>query len=1672
MKARSYLFLFFMVCTFMSLDAQITGTVFRDYNINGVKDSNEPVIAGVIVTAYNASGVCGTTTSTSTGASNYSLTGCGSGPVRVEFTIPTPGSCNLNGAVDFTSGGGANYGSSVQFANGNSSNVNFALNAPEDYFNPAENPKLYVPCYINGDPANANVAAADAFVGVNYDASSPTQYVATVGEIGSTWGVAYSKQAQKIFTGAFLKRHVGMGPLGSGGIYLIDPITNTVTNWLDLDAIGIATRGTGTYTGPGPLGPNVPYSPVIGTNAERDLGNGLDQPSYDAPAYAQIGRLSLGDVDISDDGRYLFVMNLYDKTVYRIDLVDPANPQAPTIANVGTRVTSWAVPSPGCANGTHRPFALEFARGNLFVGLVCTAESGGTNTDLDGYVYQVTNFTAGTYSTLFSIPLDYDKGYASSHFGDIPAAEATKGWFPWSDDASFTADYYLDAHPQPMLSDIVFDSDGSLILAFMDRLGHQLGWNNYNPHNTNLVVTTVGGDLLRAYYNPSSCTYELESNGKEGPSSPKPATGGANNGEGPGGGEFYYRDCYSCDPDGFHQETTQGGIAVALGSGEVAVAVIDPSQLDSAGLTWYNNTTGTDTKDYELYFTGNSNSPPPSGTFSKANGLGDMEVSGTAAPIEIGNRVWADTDGDGIQDADEAPIAGVTVQLIQGTTVIATATTDASGNYYFSSAAGTNTASAIYSISQLDPNMTYIVRIPNVQGGSKQAALGANSLTVANVGGAGQPDVRDSDGTAVGDNAEVTVLTTDIAIAGANNHTFDFGFGPVACVTPTATAASTNPTCAGSTAQNNGIITISGFTMGQRYQYTSGATFSGTATPASITAIPVGGVIVNTLPNTTQQYTVRIYDATDDVCFLDRVVSITAAVCGDCNCTDMIYLNDETGDVVHKFSLDATSGSLSEIGSPWLDNPPGINNPHGIAIDLNGFVYIASAGNPIVNPPWDSHFNGGKVFKLQADGTMINPNPDPTAVNFTEWNANWGTENGILYVPNAVDETVDAYELCSGTYIGSMFAVNNGGDVQTWGFYVENGKWYWPNQSDGGVFTGSTDLNLYTIPATNSGVVLFNHGINPDIFLSATPLGMTRDAAGNFYIIRGAIGGGAAEIRKYNPAGTFITSVSDNSGSANATNGLPGFYGARGIAYSKMTNKLYIGSFENCVSVFDTDLVQQTALNIGNPTNGRPKGIGILTECCPTVANETIDKVVCSNGNGEKVFLQNLLDCGEGTIGEGNWVEVTNTSGGNIEFNECDLSITVNGSGCATYTLSKISPSGGNQQCGPFSITLNICTEVPSATVAGAQGTCTGANPNNDAIINITAAMNANQAGVSTGATYSGPAYGNVANIDISGGSGSFTGRMHNTQYTVRIFNGSNDCYVDYTVTTPTIVCCALTVVCTPQPQTNCSPVNGSASVVASNAVGTVTYLWSSGETTSTISNKAAGTYTVTVTDGGVSGCSRTCEAVIANQANAPTCTITVNNQPSCANLTGGDITVVPSPAGTYTYTWSDNGAATATRTGLTGGTYTVTITNTTTNCTGVCNVTLDTPMNCCNIAAIVPQNIECIDNGTPALITDNRIRFSAQVTNTNTSLTGYNVTINGGTTITPNMNVPYGVTQFTLGVGTAGGGATFTVTVTDSATPGCTQTFQVVDPGNCAPVIPECPPVKCGTATIQVNGN
>ncbi len=61
--------------------------------------------------------------------------------------------------------------------------------------------------------------------------------------------------------------------------------------------------------------------------------------------------------------------------------------------------------------------------------------------------------------------------------------------------------------------------------------------------------------------------------------------------------------------------------------------------------------------------------------------------SGFKQVVQIGDTLWYDWDGDGVQDADEPGIAGVVVELDNGSCTVGgdcpTATTDANGNYFF-----------------------------------------------------------------------------------------------------------------------------------------------------------------------------------------------------------------------------------------------------------------------------------------------------------------------------------------------------------------------------------------------------------------------------------------------------------------------------------------------------------------------------------------------------------------------------------------------------------------------------------------------------------------------------------------------------------------------------------------------------------------------------------------------------------------------------------------------------------------------------------------------------------------------------------------------------------------------------------------------------------------------------
>lgn len=74
-------------------------------------------------------------------------------------------------------------------------------------------------------------------------------------------------------------------------------------------------------------------------------------------------------------------------------------------------------------------------------------------------------------------------------------------------------------------------------------------------------------------------------------------------------------------------------------------------------------------------------------TGASAAGINDPNVDAgiISTRAALGNYVWLDTNGDGIQDANEKGISGVTVILYaaDGVTVVASTITDADGKYYF-----------------------------------------------------------------------------------------------------------------------------------------------------------------------------------------------------------------------------------------------------------------------------------------------------------------------------------------------------------------------------------------------------------------------------------------------------------------------------------------------------------------------------------------------------------------------------------------------------------------------------------------------------------------------------------------------------------------------------------------------------------------------------------------------------------------------------------------------------------------------------------------------------------------------------------------------------------------------------------------------------------------------------
>ncbi len=139
-----------------------------------------------------------------------------------------------------------------------------------------------------------------------------------------------------------------------------------------------------------------------------------------------------------------------------------------------------------------------------------------------------------------------------------------------------------------------------------------------------------------------------------------------------------------------------------------------------------------------------------------------------------------------------------------------------------------------------------------------------------------------------------------------------------------------------------------------------------------------------------------------------------------------------------------------------------------------------------------------------------------------------------------------------------------------------------------------------------------------------------------------------------------------------------------------------------------------------------------------------------------------------------------------------------------------------------------------------------------------------------------------------------------------------------------------------------CAGNDGSASVFVSGASGPLTYAWSpGGGSTGAITGLGAGTYTVTISDGG--NCPADGSVTLASPPNAPTVSVAAANA-TCNGSSDGTATVsVNGGTPAYGYAWSPQGGTGPTAAGLPAGNYTCTVTDAS-NCIASAQVTITEP--------------------------------------------------------------------------------------------------------------------------------
>lgn len=698
--------------------ASVTGRAYREFNTAVGFDAEDVAISGLNVYAISASGArVGPAVTAADGT--YTLA-TADGRHQIVFELPdylksNPGSTTASTEIQFVSDpAGAGNGAADfvvtyplqicaaptdgDFVNSTEGNINLVFTAFGQGATASAIPNRGTVRVIPFDVPNSAVAGGGA-------ATIAGDVDATQSNTGSVYGLAFHRFSNRILAGAYLRRHSELGPsLAPGGytntitdpsgqIYLINRTAGaatTVSLFADINDINGNTSATGT-------------NPRTATNWEffydsPTAASGLTVPQRSTAAqdlYRAVGHTGLGDMELSEDGRILYVIALRDRRLYQLDasvLYTNPNPAPRTsFAN-----PPLAIPTSACANSADaQPFGLGLKDGQVYIGVTCTAESTTSNagntrgdlTQLRAAVYRFDPATQSFSAALLNFPLNYPRGCTSGSAvnqtntytgpANCGGSDNRAFWQPWNnnwmvvyDDPSLAGnvgnlsqnDFYIE-HPQPLLVDIDFDREGFMFLGFRDINADRVGAcaagpdvSEANPGNCadiagDQVVTRGygGGDLLCA--SPNGTGFTLEANGACGSRASNNAPNGSSaNGQGPGGtgGDFFWNDqapggpasmpAGTRDPDGLsgHGETLMGSMAVVPYAPFTGRTVMRIGQTDLTNQTINRWIVGGIIDPSEYYDGGMVWIDPLNGQSHKRTKLIDTVPANNALPVDTG----------------------------------------------------------------------------------------------------------------------------------------------------------------------------------------------------------------------------------------------------------------------------------------------------------------------------------------------------------------------------------------------------------------------------------------------------------------------------------------------------------------------------------------------------------------------------------------------------------------------------------------------------------------------------------------------------------------------------------------------------------------------------------------------------------------------------------------------------------------------------------------------------------------------------------------------------------------------------------------------------------------------------------------------------------------------------